>query len=156
MSAWRPTPAERAALSIALRAVSVPDWVSRDDLEQAALIALWRKPPRSQDRAYLVAVLRAAISDEMRRQMGRYTGRHAPMEWRVEHHDSPHHDTPDRMLQVSQAVAALGKMGPLLHQALGWLLTPGDLQDHARGVGLGPFGAGVRVRQIRQVLARAI
>lgn len=120
------------------------------------MIHLWRRPPATQERAHLIRICQSAICDEMRRQMGRRYGQHAPREWDAERHDSAHHDTPEGIAQVSQAVAALGAMRPILREALEWLLTPGDLQDHAHAAGICADAAGLRVRKIREVLARAV
>jgi DNA-directed RNA polymerase specialized sigma24 family protein len=120
-SAWRPTPAERAALSTAVWRLSIPDWVHRDDIRQAGLIWLWRNHPTIQDRSYLLACLRHACLDELRRQMGRYAHSHMP------HASFPDdqqacRETPESYLRLRDMLRVLGALPAPQREAVALML----------------------------------
>jgi DNA-directed RNA polymerase specialized sigma24 family protein len=114
MTAWRPTPAERRAADAAAWSVGVGDatpW--RDDLRQAALVALWRAS-EGRDRQHYTWALRiaqGAAIDERRRVLGE---RRDPRGWLPAADIS--HDTPDGWLSARQGLARLLGL-PAQHRA---------------------------------------
>jgi hypothetical protein len=145
MNRWRPSELEadvvrRVAVNLARRGW-VPPSVGVDELKQAALLVLWQKKPQ-QDAGIVYVTVRSAMVDELRRLTGRtaesYRRMEAPSADEQGLAEGVCTDTPEALLMVKQAIAALATL-PERWRVCVERLASGDLaQDVANDMGLTP------------------
>jgi len=165
VSDWVPTPAERraarAAAYIALRRGHVPAGIEIDDLEQIALIALWRTAEKraglATDINSALKQARWAIYTELRNI---YTERRNSRERPEEDHDvepaAPDAD-PEASARVSEALALLDRrMTPQQRRVLIAVLESDTQADAARLLGTSPQSVSAHIQALKRLVERAV